>query len=133
MIITREADYALRILRHLIDGELHSAKEISAEERIPLQFTYKILKKLEHASMISITQGVKGGCRIMKSMTEINLWEVVLAVGDYLYVNACMAPDYECSRKENPKQCGYHKTMEGLQEKMEEEFRSVTLDKMLKE
>ena len=47
MVITRETDYALRILRALLDGELHTVGEIAQAELLPQAFAYKILKKLE--------------------------------------------------------------------------------------
>ena len=37
MIITKETDYALRILRVLLDGEKHSVAEMSETELIPNQ------------------------------------------------------------------------------------------------
>ena len=43
MIITKETDYALRILRVLLDGEKHSVAEMSETELIPTQFAYQIL------------------------------------------------------------------------------------------
>ena len=42
LLITREADYALRILRTLSEGGLVTAAEITQRELIPRQFAYKI-------------------------------------------------------------------------------------------
>ena len=41
MIITKETDYAMRILRVLLDGEKHSVAEMSETELIPNQFAYQ--------------------------------------------------------------------------------------------
>ena len=38
MIITKETDYAMRILRVLLDEEKHSAAEMAETELIPMQF-----------------------------------------------------------------------------------------------
>ena len=57
LLITRETDYALRILRALSDGELLTAKALTQKEAVPHQFAYKILKKLEGAGLIRITRG----------------------------------------------------------------------------
>ena len=46
MLITRETDYALRMLRVLLDEEKHSAAEMAETELIPMQFAYQILRKL---------------------------------------------------------------------------------------
>ena len=47
MLITRETDYALRLVRSLADGERRSVSQLSDEEQIPKAFAYKIIKKLE--------------------------------------------------------------------------------------
>ena len=49
MLITRETDYALRILRTLSDGKSYTAGELAERESLPQKFAYKILKKLEKA------------------------------------------------------------------------------------
>ena len=54
MIITRETDYAIRILRSLADLQLKNIREISDEQLVPRQFAYKISKKLERAGFIEI-------------------------------------------------------------------------------
>lgn len=61
MIITRETDYAIRILRSLADWEQKNIREISDEQLIPRQFAYKISKKLEQAGYIEIIRGAQGG------------------------------------------------------------------------
>ena len=49
MMITRESDYGVRIIRALKDGGLMTIGQICERECIPKQFAYKILKKLELA------------------------------------------------------------------------------------
>ena len=44
MMITRESDYAIRIIRALKDGELLPLEQICQRELVPKQFAYKILK-----------------------------------------------------------------------------------------
>ena len=46
MLISRETDYALRILRALSDGKKRSIEEICSLEATPKQFAYRIIKKL---------------------------------------------------------------------------------------
>ena len=64
MLITRETDYALRILRALLDGELHTAGQIAQDQLLPQSFAYKIMKKLEKAGMVQMIRGTAGGCRL---------------------------------------------------------------------
>ena len=65
MVITRETDYALRILRALLDGKLHTAGQIAQDELLPQAFAYKILKKLEKAGLVgwSAERRAAAGCR----------------------------------------------------------------------
>lgn len=57
MLITRETEYAVRILRSLVDLNLKNIREISDEQLIPRQFAYKISKKMEKAGFIEIVRG----------------------------------------------------------------------------
>ena len=57
MLLSRETDYALRILQNLMDGQRRSVGEISNAELIPQQFAYKIIRKLAKAGLIEITRG----------------------------------------------------------------------------
>ena len=56
MLISRETDYALRILHSLLEGDRKSVGEIAKEELIPQQFGYKIMKKLSNAGLVEIRQ-----------------------------------------------------------------------------
>ena len=56
MLIARETDYALRILRALQDRKLHTVKEITEAQMLPVAFTYKIVKKLA-AGLVEIVRG----------------------------------------------------------------------------
>ena len=44
MLLTKESDYAIRIVRALKDGNKIRARDICEEEEIPEAFAYKILK-----------------------------------------------------------------------------------------
>ena len=44
MIMTRETDYAVRILRALSCGERMTVRQVCDLELVPVQFAYKILK-----------------------------------------------------------------------------------------
>ena len=71
MLITRETDYALRVLRALSDGEQHTAGEISSTQLVPKQFAYKIIKKLDKGGLVSIARGVDGGCAIHCGLAQV--------------------------------------------------------------
>ena len=48
MLITRECDYAVRVLRAMAEEKRVSVNEICEKELITAPFAYKILKKLRN-------------------------------------------------------------------------------------
>ena len=75
MIITKETDYALRILRVLLDGEKHSVAEMSETELIPNQFAYQILRKLSAGNLVQVSRGALGGCELSCDLDATSLYD----------------------------------------------------------
>ena len=73
MLITRETDYALRMLRVLLDEEKHSAAEMAETELIPMQFAYQILRKLSAGELVQVSRGAAGGCRLSCDLRGVSL------------------------------------------------------------
>lgn len=67
MFITRECDYAARVLRALSGETRLSVNEICEKESITAPFAYKILKKLQKAGIVKGYRGVHGGYAMNKS------------------------------------------------------------------
>ena len=84
MFITRECDYAARVLRALSGETRLSVNEICEKESITAPFAYKILKKLQKAGIVKGYRGVHGGYAMNKSLGELTLFD------------ECMASGYEC-------------------------------------
>ena len=96
MFITRECDYAARVLRALSAETRLSVNEICEMESITAPFAYKILKKLQKAGIVKGYRGVHGGYAMNKSMTELTLFDVYSAIDPDLFIIECMASGYEC-------------------------------------
>ena len=77
MIITKETDYALRILRVLLDGEKHSVAEMSETELIPNQFAYQILRKLSAGNLVRVSRGALGGCELSCDLDATSLYDLM--------------------------------------------------------
>ena len=77
MVITRETDYALRILRALLDGKLHTAGQIAQDELLPQPLPIKSLKKLEKAGLVEVVRGTAGGCRLSADLTGTSLYDLM--------------------------------------------------------
>ena len=115
MFLTKECDYAIRVVRELADGEIKTTKTICDNEQIPVPFAYKILKKLENAGIISAHRGAAGGYRLAKKPDQISLFDIVNTVDENLFINECLKRDYICPNNTDGKNCGLHREFCRLQ------------------
>lgn len=128
MLITKETDYALRILRTLSTGGCFTTAEISEREEIPRKYAYKILKKLEKAGMITIILGSRGGCSLGCDLKQVTLWDLIQAVEKRARFTACMEPGYECEwRTKRNCPCITHIQLLKVQAAIDAELRSRSL------
>ena len=115
MIITRECDYGVRIIRALSEGGKKTADEICEKEHIPSQFAYKILKKLERAGFLLSTRGRDGGYWLVKPLDTFSLYDIVSAVDDNLFINECLRESADCSRNPKDAPCAVHRELGRVQ------------------
>lgn len=130
MIITKETDYALRILRVLLDGEKHSVAEMSETELIPNQFAYQILRKLSAGNLVRVSRGALGGCALS---CDLDATSSTISWGSWGagILCACMEPGYECRWQDKHGRCAIHCQLAALQQKQDEAFRAVSLRRLL--
>lgn len=133
MLITRELDYALRVLRALRDGQLHTVGEITQTQMLPQAFTYKIVKKLAAAGLIEIIRGNAGGCRLAADLSQTSLYDLMQAIDEEVELSACMNPDYSCPWREAHEGCAIHCRLFALQEKLDQELKNQSLLMLLGE
>ena len=68
MFITRECDYAVRVVRALWGESRLSVSDICEKEAITAPFAYKILKKLQKAEIVKGYRGVHGGYSLNRGL-----------------------------------------------------------------
>ncbi|MDR2162852.1 MAG: Rrf2 family transcriptional regulator [Clostridiales Family XIII bacterium] len=128
MIITREIDYAIRILRQLRDGKLKATPEVCQLENLPIHFVYRILKKLDNAGIVDITRGKDGGARLTRDLGEITMYDLVAALGERRYVSACTKPGYDCEyRRDHDGKCGVHDNLTVMQDNLDDMLKGKTI------
>jgi Rrf2 family protein len=134
MIITREIDYALRILRRLQDGDLIATPEICRRENLPIHFVYRILKKLDNAGMVDIARGKDGGAKLACDLNGITMYSLVEALGERKYISACTKPGYVCEyRSSHNGRCGVHSNLSDMQSDLDSLFKDRTVHQMVSE
>ena len=131
MLLTKESDYAIRIVRALKDGNKIRARDICEDEEIPEAFAYKILKKLERAEIVHVSRGTKGGCVLIKDTGELSLYDIVLAIEPEFSITHCMRE--KCSRHTKESPCAVHMELRRIQNLLEKELKSKSLKEILAE
>lgn len=104
MQFTRKGDYALRAMAYLArakDDSPHTIDEISQNSNIPRHFLAKILKDLTRANLLIAAKGAKGGYRLARRPSNINLLEVIEATVGPMALNICLEGEGRCSELDN--------------------------------
>lgn len=131
MIINRETDYALRILRELADGNNHSVVEICEKGQIPQAFAYKIIKKMQKKGFITVCRGAKGGCKMGRPFSQISLYDVICAVSLDSNISPCMDEGYDCIWRAANGICAIHNNLAQIQAKLNQELKSYSVEQLV--
>ncbi|MCI1964658.1 MAG: Rrf2 family transcriptional regulator [Oscillospiraceae bacterium] len=98
MVLTLEADYAVRIVDELARSERKiDARTLSEHTRVPLRFALKILRKLVASGLIVSYKGAHGGYMLAGPAEEITLRQVIEAVEGPYMLSRCQQNDYSCN------------------------------------
>ena len=96
MLITREMDYALRILRALHQEGQLSAAAISRKEHMQKAITLKLLNRLLAAGIVESRRGVSGGYFLKQSCENLRIYDLFQAIGEPPLINRCQREGYAC-------------------------------------
>lgn len=131
MKITREADYALRIVSILAAEQTHiGARLISEKSKVPYRFTLKILSKLLQSGLIKSFRGVNGGYAVNRPVVEITLLQVIEAIDGPIAINRCMIEPEICA---NTGVCKVQKNLYRVQKMLAEKLNQITFEDILNE
>ena len=131
MFLTKECDYAIRVVRELADSEIKSVGAICEREKIPHPFAYKILKKLERAGIVDSRRGAAGGYRLTRATGNITLFDIINAVDERLVLNDCLQKGYVCIRNPGGNSCGVHCELIRVQNILMETLKEKTMDELI--
>jgi Rrf2 family protein len=132
-MITREADYCIRIVLHLSKPE-HRKKPVPVEElsrlmAIPAPFLRKILAKLIDGGLVLSHRGRTGGLTLNREPERISLLEMLRLVDRKgLILNQCLEYGEACTHQGI---CSVHGAMKKLQAVMEDHLQAITFDQLI--
>ncbi len=126
MLITREMDYTLRILRALHRGGQLSAAAVARQEHMQKAITLKLLNRLLSAGIVESRRGISGGYFLKCPCEDMSLYDVFQAMGDQPLINRCQREGYQCENF--PKGgCGVCRELCRIQEALNQELQRTPL------
>lgn len=132
MFITRESDYAVRVIRALAGEQRLSVSEICERESITAPFAYKILKKLQKSGIVRGFRGVHGGYSLDRQPDEMTLFDVYSAIDPDLFIIECMDPSRQCLRNgEDGLPCLVHRELDSIQTELWNLLKRKTLQQIM--
>ncbi|MBW7573431.1 RrF2 family transcriptional regulator [Caproiciproducens faecalis] len=126
MVMTLEADYAVRIVEMLaISNQKIDARSISDQTHVPLRFALKILRKLVAGGLIVSYKGAHGGYMLAREPGKITLREVIESVEGPYMISRCQQDEYAC--KHTPC-CRVHQIYDEISSIVRTKLDSYTFD-----
>ena len=133
MKITREADYALRILYTLCkSGRITSARDISQAAGVSLRFTLKILSKLSANDLVDSKKGAQGGYFLKKDSSEISVYDIIECIDGDISISHCLSEGFQCTRVDDVSCCNLRKLFEEISSHIKKELSAVKLSDFIK-
>jgi len=129
-LLRQNTDYAFRMLVGLGQrrGELVNVRVLAEECQVPHQFAAKIMQKLHDEGVVESVMGPRGGFRLAKHPSGIDLLTVIRVIQGPVVVNTCLLGEQACERQDH---CLVTGKLTALQDMMETYLRGITLDDLL--
>jgi Rrf2 family transcriptional regulator, iron-sulfur cluster assembly transcription factor len=134
MLVSLQADYALRVLLDVALHEKNAAvvvtREIAERQKVPRVFLTKIVAQLANHGMLHTQRGKGGGISLGRKAEEINVLDVIEAFEGSLMFNQCSSDESCCSRACG---CAIRDLWRDAESNLKEFFRTRTLARIVAE
>lgn len=124
---SKKLEYSLIALRHFSNSknEITRVRDISEKYNIPHDLLAKILQKLKKEDILESVQGVNGGYKLLRNLSEIPLMDLYNFIESNTSIVECMQEDSSnCDVKDN---C----TIKDPLSKIQFEFENLLKSKMV--
>jgi Rrf2 family protein len=98
VLVTREADYAVRCVIEVARVGRTSAAQVARIQSISPTFLGKIVQSLAKSGILATKRGVGGGIALARDPEDITLLQVIEAVGGPLVINECLQSPDSCGQ-----------------------------------
>jgi Rrf2 family protein len=100
VLVTREADYAIRCVIEVVRHGRISAAQVAEIQGISPTFLGKIVQSLAKAGILATRRGVGGGIALGVPVDSLTLLQVIEAVEGPLCLNECLTTPPQCAHLE---------------------------------
>jgi len=133
-MITKEADYAVRMMlylaRHANNGHSVSTALLAEKMEIPYRFLRKIVRRMVAAGLVASQRGKGGGVKLARPCDRISLLQVVNAIDPRgVQINVCSTDKRACSRS---RQCEVHPELRQLQQLLDKRLGDISFEELTK-
>lgn len=130
MQLTREADYAVRVVLDLAEHggsrPVRSA-DIACRKLIPQAFLTKVVQRLARHGYVRTRRGTGGGITLRRDPRAITLRDVVEAIEGPIHLNRCLVRPGACPLA---RQCAAHPVWRRIQELVIRELEGATIESL---
>lgn len=127
MQLTREADYAVRVVldlaQHAGDGPVPSA-DVARRQVIPKPFLRKVVQALARSGHVETRRGTGGGIALARDPNAITLWAVIEAIEGPISLNRCVSAPGACPLDRT---CPVHPVWRRIQDLVIRELEGATV------
>src|SRR5512136_1988818 len=126
MQLSKQEAYALRLALDLATHDGASVNDIAARQHIPAAYLGKIVQSLARAGVLRTSRGARGGTRLARPASLINVRQVIEAANGPIALSRCLAePDHDCPT--NSAACPVRQVTARLQRTVTRELEAVSL------
>lgn len=133
ILITRESDYALRIVRNLNENEVRSIAPIVDKEGITTAIAYKVARKLEKGGLIRSIRGNAGGYQLVRGLDKISILDVYKIMEPDAAINHCLRKGTTCPLNTCNSPCNIHYELNRIQARLMEELGRRSIQEIMTE
>lgn len=127
MQLTITTDYAIRVVCFLATHQqMKCASELSKELGIPENYIPKVMKRLKQASLITSTEGIRGGYHLAKHPEHISLLDVISSTENTMEINRC-SKKYQDDDEEILESSNVEKVLSELQDNYNRKLKKIMI------
>ncbi len=109
------------------DGQSMTTRQIADTMKVPQSYLSKVLQSLVRAGLVYSTRGLKGGFVLARKPADLNMMEILNAVGPYKRIETCPLDVDEHSSD----LCPLHRRLDQAMGMVQDAFEGTTLAEIL--